>query len=107
MIVIKITIQNSKYFSLNMVGHADYNPGNDIVCSAVSTLNQTFIHLISEMGYSDIISKDGLVEVKGKCKKGIKHYLKFIITGYSGLANAYPDNVRLEVIDKRKWFKYK
>ena len=48
-------------------------------------------------GYSNIKYIDGF-----KINESIYSYLEFVTTGYSGLANTYPDNVRLEVKDERK-----
>ena len=99
MIEIKILV-NRKNFSLYIAGHAAYNPGNDIVCASCSAISQTFIRLLEEMGYSDIQTDKGIVKVKGQLNDDVKQFVKFIATGYSGLANTYPDNVSLDVIDK-------
>ena len=100
MIDIKIFIK-PKYFSMRIVGHAAYNPGNDIICAAVSTISQTFQRLYSEMGYSGT-EDSGYSEVNGELTDDIKPLLKFAITGYEGLANAYPDNVSLSIADEDK-----
>lgn len=47
--------------SLQIVGHAEYNPGNDIICSAVSTLTQTFYRYVLMHETEMLI--DGRVEV--------------------------------------------
>ena len=103
MIDIKILI-SPKYFSINLVGHAQYNPGNDIVCASVSTLTETFVRLLSLKGCldSNLIKESGVVTLMGETDESIYSYLEFVTTGYSGLANTYPDNVRLEVKDERK-----
>lgn len=103
MIDIKILI-SPKYFSINLVGHAQYNPGNDIVCAGVSTITETFVRLLSLKGCldSNLIKESGVVTLMGETDESIYSYLEFVTTGYSGLANSYPDNVRLEVIDERK-----
>lgn len=86
------------------MGHAQYNPGNDIVCASVSTITETFIRLLSLKGCldSNLIKESGVVTLLGETDESIYSYLEFVTTGYSGLANSYPDNVRLEVIDERK-----
>ena len=99
MIVIKLLL-NKQNFSLVIKGHAQYNPGNDIICAGVSTITQTFSEIVSELGCSDIVSEDGLFEVNGNMNDDILYYLRFVTVGYSGLTNSYPNNVRLEVIDE-------
>lgn len=42
-------IDNTDY-SIRIEGHAEYNPGNDIVCSAVSILAYTFTAAMADLG---------------------------------------------------------
>lgn len=100
MIVINILL-NEQNFSMSVIGHAEYNPGNDVVCSACSIITQTFCRYVSDMGFTDAISEEeGTTKIEGKTNSDIKRILDFIITGYQGLADTYPDNVRLEVVNE-------
>jgi len=83
-------------FDLRMEGHAGFNPGNDIVCAALS--GQFF----SLANYLDAIGSEPLVEydpVTGfghiSCRGGIKTGLAFeyCLCSFMMLAGAYPDNV--------------
>ena len=38
MTTVTIEKRQGGYVAINLVGHANYNPGNDIVCSSISTI---------------------------------------------------------------------
>lgn len=80
-------------FSLKLKGHAAYNVGNDIVCSAVSSITETLILILKEKEITEITREPGNVEIKGKLDEEIRNYLYFACTGYKAIANTYPENV--------------
>jgi uncharacterized protein YsxB (DUF464 family) len=57
MINIEVTSRNGE-MEIYSVGHANYNPGNDIICSAVSAIMQTAAFGLQKLSeqYPDNIS---------------------------------------------------
>ena len=80
-------------------GHANYAPhGQDIVCSAVSTLVQTLIQSVEELTTDKITydMKPGTVIIKFWCLSDqSKVLIDAFFVGIKGIAEAHPDNVRL------------
>ncbi len=86
--------------SITVTGHAGYAPpGQDIVCSAVSTLFQTMVASIEsltddnieydiEPGYSRMIYKD--------LSDTSKSLVDSFFIGVCGVAEAYPENVTIK-----------
>ena len=93
-------------------GHAGYNPGNDIVCSAVSALAYTLAGAVNGIrGIDQITCKDKpgdflfCVSIK-KLSSPIYGKLKTIfLTVYTGInliAESYPKNVEVNFVNKDK-----
>lgn len=80
-------------------GHAGYAPsGQDIVCSAVSTLVQTFIQSIETLTTDKITydMKPGTVIIKFWCLSDpSKVLIDAFFVGIKGIAAAYPAYVRV------------
>lgn len=94
--MIRITNNNDR---ISVEGHADYGPcGQDIVCSAISTLLQTFIESIAKLTDDEIKYSIGegraFVEHKALSERGKVLRESFFI-GINGVASAYPDNVQI------------
>lgn len=89
------TVNVSKtLFSLNLDGHAGYNPGNDIVCAGVSALIETLISLIEDDEEISIFEESGDVSIEGTIDNSdIEKYLEFAITGIKGISMTYPEHV--------------
>lgn len=84
---------------ISIEGHADYGPyGQDIVCSAISTLLQTFIESIAKLTDDEIKYSIGegraFVEHKALSEQGKVLRESFFI-GINGVATAYSDNVQI------------
>lgn len=102
MIRIDITETEQEY-KLIMSGHADYNPGNDIVCAAASILGQTAVQVMYELEDAgqvemihDIVSNGQIyleVKVAGS-ESMLFERMKTIRTGFELLSSTYPDHVR-------------
>ena len=95
---ILITIHNNKN-RISVEGHADYGPyGQDIVCSAISTLLQTYIESVANLSNDEIKYSIGegraFVEHKALSVQG-KVLRKSFFIGINGVATAYPDNVQI------------
>lgn len=86
--------------SITITGHAGYAElGKDIVCSAVCTLAQTLVASIERLTADKIEYKlePGDIEIKygNLSERGILLVDSFFV-GVKEIAEAYPDNVRVE-----------
>lgn len=74
-------------------GHAGFNPGNDIVCSAVSTLFYTFGAYASskEGAECDCVFADGCSKIK--VSGDIDEAYKMFNMGLKMIEKKYPENI--------------
>ena len=94
MIRIRITQGKRKEITIDAKGHADYNPGNDIVCSGVSALLQAMQgYLMYESKSFEVDSRSGFMHME---YKGHIEATKMLIIGLLRIQKAYPDNVNVE-----------
>ena len=83
-------------------GHAEYNPGNDIVCAAVSALMQTIYAGLDGVCHASVGEKqeDGLMVVVAYTgtnnEKEIHTLFKSIVLGLELIAREHPDHVQIE-----------
>ena len=93
-----IIVEQSKD-NITIKGHANYAPiGQDIVCSAVSVLVQTLIQSVEELTADKIeySMQPGTVDIKFWClSEQLKVLIDAFFIGIKGIAEAYPDNVKL------------
>lgn len=93
MIEIQI-IRRGRKCRVEVKGHAEYNPGNDIVCSAVSALVQSLEGVIMmESDKFDIESRSGYVNME---YKGFIKETKMLLMGLLRISKAYPNHVIVE-----------
>lgn len=102
--MIEITI---KGYEVRVEGHAGYaEKGKDIVCSSVSTLVQTLASSLRKMGnclssYGETMH-DGKAWIKCTPKKcsaeSVDVIYNTIITGFKGVAVAYPEYVKMTIL---------
>lgn len=83
-------------------GHAGFNPGNDIVCSAVSCLLQT-LYAGLEIKCDAKVSQrqeDGYYEIQAEYYDGNKRMVEAVfgsvVIGLELIAGGYPANVKVE-----------
>jgi uncharacterized protein YsxB (DUF464 family) len=96
---------HNAYFNVKILGHAEYNPGNDIVCSAVSCLAYTFAgamqNLEVKVEYSDksgdFICMVDARESKNMAQIKARTVYDTIYVGILQLSKTYPDNVSVEI----------
>ncbi len=84
---------------ITVSGHARYGPyGQDKVCSAISSLLQTFILSVNELtgNYikSDLRQGNAVIEYKDLDEQA-QLLLESFFIGVNGIASAYPDHVTL------------
>ena len=84
------------YFTIQLDGHANFNPGNDVVCAAASTLIQTFAasaeNGIGGASVSLIEFSSGKATVK---IKGGGALYRSCVLGFMMLEKAHPENVKV------------
>ena len=94
--MINITIAPAQ---LVVSGHAGYNPGNDIVCAAVSALVQTFEASAKEFTTDEISSslKDGdaVITWPRAPTEELKLLIDVTCLGLIRLAGSYPENIKV------------
>ena len=84
-------------YRLYVKGHADYAPGNDIVCAGVSALigalvgyakqNSACRHLRCSMQPGEVFLS---------CRGGLGAGFDMIVGGLAAIAASYPDHVRVQ-----------
>ena len=89
-------------FSFAMEGHAGYNPGNDIVCSAASALGQALYGYLDNN--RDKITVDRMDKDKGQMHISIKGNasllpaFEVVILGLMQIAKKYPEHVSVKIM---------
>lgn len=93
MINIKVSVKDDEY-SIEADGHALFNPGNDIVCSAVSALFYAFagfLHNSSVVRRADVHLNSG--DAKIKARGDIQQAFDMFMIGLLQIEKAYPSNL--------------
>lgn len=84
---------------ITVIGHAGYAPiGQDIVCAGVSTLTQSLIKSIEDLTADKIEYEisPGWVGIKyGDLSETSKTLVDSFFIGICGIAEAYPEHVRI------------
>ena len=83
--------------SISVCGQAGYNPGNDIVCSAVSALVQTFEASAREFTTDEIISSledgDAVIAWPRAPTRELSLLIDSLYLGLCMMAESYPENI--------------
>lgn len=96
MINVNITVKNDEYL-IKAEGHALFNPGNDIVCSAVSALFYAFagfLHNSSVVRRADVHLNSGNAKIKAR--GDIQQAFDMFMIGLLQIEKAYPSNLLIE-----------
>ena len=107
MISVSVNTKRNTY-ELELSGHAEYCPGNDIVCSACSALAAALIgwvfnnprhikKLYKLTGYSELLPGAGRASVKAKGNKKLRSAFMTTVIGLCQVSLSYPDNVRVYI----------
>ena len=87
--------KDKKYLYLTATGHAEFNPGNDIVCAAVSAL------LCTLAGVADgAVLASGKADIMLLRSKETEAVFHAIVSGLVRIAEVYCAHVRVEVGDR-------
>ena len=88
--------KDKKYLYLTATGHADFNPGNDIVCAAVSALLCT----LAEVADGAVLAS-GEADIMLFKTKESEAVFRAIVSGLKKIAEVYGAHVRVEVGDRQ------
>lgn len=91
--------ENEKVCSvtINGVGHAGFNTGNDIVCSAVSTLFYTFGAFVSSKSNAECECRFDKGKARIKASGDIDDNYRMFKLGLKMIEEQYPENIKLSV----------
>lgn len=90
-------------------GHAGYNPGNDIVCAAISALMQTLYAGLDSVCHAMVAERhsDGKMFVvaykEGAGKREIETLFRGILCGLTLIAEEYADCVEMGALEDEEW----
>ena len=88
-------------YTLDVQGHADYDPGHDIVCAACSVLTETYFHAVLK----NVEKIASMYKHPGDCKMVFvtdkegtvaDTIYQTILSGFKLLSYTYPDNVHVK-----------
>ena len=85
------------YFRLYVTGHADYNPGEDVVCAGVSALVGALLSFATksrDCRHLRWSAHPG--EVFLACRGGLGVGFDIVLAGLEQIAAGYPDHVCVE-----------
>jgi uncharacterized protein YsxB (DUF464 family) len=89
-------------FELTVTGHAGYNPGNDIVCAAVSCLTQSLAAYLDRRDLHAELSEceigRGCAIIRVQCDMQAREAMLLFQTGAELLAQTYPEHVRTDIV---------
>ncbi len=78
-------------------GHAEYNPGNDIVCAGVSALVGALAqYAAAHPHYRHVRCRMQKGDAFFACSDGAEDGFDMIVQGLAAIAAAYPDCVRVQ-----------
>ena len=84
-------------YRLYVTGHADYSPGNDIVCAGVSALVGALVNYAkASPACRHLRCKVKAGEVFLSCRGGLGAGFDMIVGGLDAIAVSYPDHVRVQ-----------
>ena len=94
--------QSDNRYELSIQGHAMFNPGNDIVCSAISCLTYTFAESLMQGDFcevDEITIESGNVNIRVKItsQHDFELVAKCFETGYLMVEKSYSDYVEVNI----------
>lgn len=105
MIEITFVCFGNNFYEFHSEGHADYNPGNDIVCSAVSALSYALLGTLENIGDLEVKKeiKDGDMLIQVNAKDKTVHALAntvftTVFIGLMQLEVTYPEHVKVHML---------
>ena len=106
MINIRIVCRKNDFREFHSAGHANFNTGNDIVCSAVSALSYALLGTLSNIPGLKIEKEvgDGKMDIfissdNQEVRKIANTVFSTITIGVRQIAGSYPDNVVVDIVN--------
>ena len=87
------------FYVLTARGHADFEPGNDIVCASISALVYALAGTLQNLPHEELTHREEPGDVMVYCKSGDRAvYGAFLCAevGLRQIAAAYPENLSVE-----------
>lgn len=91
---------------MKLVGHAEYNPGNDVVCAGISALSQALVGTLQNMSginYRNKIVESGniLIEINPFADKSVQKIVDAVfltcLIGMLQIEKVYPGYLKVTV----------
>ena len=98
-----LTERLSNNFKVKISGHAMYSKGEDIVCAAVSTLFYSLIAALEKDSKVSVLKSSahkGCGEISFRGGAESRGAYKMAVEGLSVLARQYPDNIKINKIER-------
>jgi len=104
MVEVKFYKGSRGYESFSLKGHANYNPGNDIVCSAISGLGMALIGTLKNIKDLDITNcyyEDGNIDISINPfidqyqQDNVDMVFKTVLIGLLQIQQSYPANIKI------------
>lgn len=110
MVNVSIANISKNQYSISIIGHADYNPGNDIVCSAISAISYTILGSLMNIPTAivkyDISSGDMVIDVEDvlmvKDIVKVSTIIDVAILGFMQIEAKYPSNIKVNYDGREK-----
>lgn len=88
------------YYRLYITGHANYQPGNDVVCAGVSALSGALASFAAENPHCRHLRCNlGKGELFLSCRGGLGNAWNAIIKGLCAIAESYPLHVQIKSLE--------
>ena len=97
--------EDDKHVKIDIVGHAGYNPGNDVVCAAISTMSYALINSLERLMDGFMINELTVVDEPGNFHITFTKIYKFrsrwyairdfFMTGMEMISEEYPEYLQI------------
>jgi uncharacterized protein YsxB (DUF464 family) len=111
MVKCKFTYIPNIALACEIIGHANYNPGNDIVCSSISALAYTLWGAVIGVGINEVQYREKpgdfmfhvpITYMDDSVLEKLKTIFLTVYTGINQIAGTYPENVLVDFINYDK-----
>ena len=101
MIQVKASSDGGRY-RFRMEGHAEYNPGNDIVCAGASAIAYSLLGYLHNAPehievVEELIEESGLVSIRLQGDETLSHAFDMAVIGLMQIAVKYPENISVKI----------
>lgn len=110
MVLVNISHPDERQATITITGHANFNPGNDIVCSAISAISYTILGSLMNIATAIIkydissgdmvINVDDVLMVRDIVK--VNTIIDVAIVGFMQIEAKYPSNINVNYDGREK-----